>query len=87
MTKTFEELPGVKSWTRVVLFIYFILVAIPGSWIVIVKTLENLGNMTWETMIYSLSLFALIHTVWITPKVISKALEGKSVIGKMIDKK
>lgn len=85
--KTFEENPGVMSWTRIVLFVYFLIVALPGSWLIIIKTLDNLNSMTWETMIYALSLFTIVHAVWITPKVISKALEGKGIIGKMINKK
>jgi hypothetical protein len=87
--KMFEDKPGSVSWMRVVTFIYFILVALPGSWAVLNETLSRFAqdNFSWEQMTYAITIFLVIHAVWITPKTIQKMLEHDGIVGKMIDKK
>lgn len=87
--KTFEEKEGVTSWMRVILAIYFAVVAVPGSYILLLSTLKKFtqDNFSWEQVIFSITMFLFLHVIWIAPKTIQKALENKGIIDKMIEKR
>ena len=80
---------GNLSWMRLVTFLYFVFIAIPGSWIILFKTMNVFieQSFSWEQMIFSTSIFAIIQLGWVAPKHLSKIVESKGLIDKMLEKK
>jgi len=80
---------GNPSWMRMVTFLYFAFIAVPGSWIVLLKSLNEFlsDGFSWEQMIYAVTIFVVIQLGWIAPKHLSKLVEENELISKMMDKK
>lgn len=77
-----------RSWMRLVTFIYFLLIAIPGSYIILLKTIPMFldSEFSWEQMIYGIVMFLVLHLGWIAPKSYQKLIDD-STIKKLLDSK
>jgi hypothetical protein len=84
----FTDREGRLSWMRLITFLYFIFIAIPGSWVVIFKSMNEFtsDNFSWEQMAYSSLIFLIIHLCWIAPKQLSKMVENDGIIGRLMAK-
>ena len=72
-----------------VTFLYFAFISVPGSWIILIKSLNEFlsEGFSWEQMIYAVTMFVVIQLGWIAPKHLSKLVEENGLISKMMDKK
>ena len=79
---------GHPSWMRMVTFLYFLFIAVPGSWLILMKTMNEFisEGFSWEQMTYSVAIFVVIQLGWIAPKHLSKIVEENGLINKMMDK-
>jgi hypothetical protein len=77
-----------KSSTRLMCFLAFFCLSLPGTFIVLLDARVMFVKMgfTWQQLIYSATMIVILNLLWIAPKAIAKMAENGGLINKIIDK-
>ena len=78
-----------NSMTRLMCILAFLFISLPGTFIILLdaRTMFVKEGFSWEQLIYSASIIAILNLLWIAPKAIAKMVEEKGFISKLMDKK